>query len=83
MVIQVKHEISDEFVDDEFNIEMLNVIVETSYPSTPIKIYLDNDLFGTNTDKDGKAVCGTSTFKDYDVRVEIMDEIFEDKICLD
>ncbi|WP_405282110.1 hypothetical protein [Methanobrevibacter sp.] len=81
MTIEIKHEIVEY---EEFDIPMLNIIIETDYPSTPIKIYVDGDLFGTNTDSEGTAVCGTSEIRDYTVNVEIADETFEGEIkCSD
>jgi len=73
--IEIEYDIIE---DPEFELEMLEITVKTEYPSTPIKIYLDGNLFGTNTDRDGKASCGTSTIKDYNLRVEIADETYEE-----
>ena len=81
LTIEIKHEIVEY---EEFDIPMLNIIIETDYPSTPIKIYVGGDLFGTNTDSEGTAVCGTSEIRDYTVNVEIADETFEGEIkCSD
>ena len=81
MTIEIKHEIVEY---EEFDIPMLNIIIETDYPSTPIKIYVDGDLFGTNTDSEGTAISGTSEIRDYTVNVEIADETFEGEIkCSD
>ena len=76
MSIKIEYDIVE---DMEFELEMLEIKVKTDYPSTPIQIYLYGNLFGTNTDDKGVASCGTSTIKDYNLRVEIADETYEEE----
>ena len=81
MTIKIKNQITK---DEELKIDLLQIRVETPYPSTPIKIKLDDGTqFGSNTDKEGIAICHTSNIKNYNITVEIADKTVKDKIKIE
>lgn len=75
-------EITTKIIEDtEFEINLLEIQVQTPYPLEDIIITLDDiTSFGLKTNKQGKATCETSIIQDYNVTVEIHGETYTEKI---